>query len=60
MGNFYNYNFTYLEIRFMKCVNSSKSNISCEDDDVIDNFVDGAKFSFAFVNTYFDFNDFNN
>jgi hypothetical protein len=58
MGDFYKYNFTYLEIRFNLCVNSSKSNTTCYDQDTINTWIDSKTFSVAFVNTFFDFNDY--
>ena len=57
-GNFYSYNFTYVDIKLAKCVNSTKSPIICQDPATIDKFFDSLQFSVAFVNTYFDFNDY--
>lgn len=56
-GDYYSENFEYLEIKVWKCMNSSTYN-GCQNNTAIDNFFTGQSLSFAFVNTYFDFNDY--
>lgn len=60
-GDFYSKDFKYIEIRLQKCLNSTKPNATvCADENTINSFLDPLQFSMAFVNTYFDFNDYVN
>ncbi|CDW89821.1 UNKNOWN [Stylonychia lemnae] len=56
-GNFYQQNFEYVEIKLWKCLNSS-SPVVCQDKQKIDEYFERESFNFAFINTYFDFNDY--
>ena len=57
-GDFYSDSFKYLEIRLFKCRNITNKN-DCLDSDSIDKFFDeDLDFSVAFVNSYFDFTDY--
>ena len=57
-GNFYSYNFSYVEIKLFRCYNSSSSSVICKDYDAITKYFSTLSFSFPFVNTYFDFTDY--
>ena len=58
MGDYYKQNFTYLEIRLNACTNTTANNNSCQSQDAINTFVDTKQMSIAFINTFFDFNDY--
>jgi hypothetical protein len=56
-GNYYSFNFSYLELKYYKCQNTT-NNTNCKSQDIIDSYIDGLTLNWAFVNTYFDFNDY--
>lgn len=56
-GDYYSENFKYLEIRLFKCRNATTKH-ECKDSDVINKFFEDLYFSVAFVNSYFDFTDY--
>ncbi len=58
-GDFYSRYFKYIELRLYKCINSTSFN-SCASNEEISDYFKIRKFSVAFVNSYFDFNDFEN
>ncbi|CDW87303.1 UNKNOWN [Stylonychia lemnae] len=65
-GNYYQRTFEYVEIKLWKCQNQSSPNainnnqkVVCQDKKIIDQFFDNDTFSFAYVNTFFDQNNFN-
>lgn len=49
----------YLEIKLMKCQNSTNSRVVCKSASTIDSYFHDEVFSFAFVNSMFDVEDFN-
>ncbi len=55
-GDWYSTNFTYLEIRLNKCNSKVQK---CKSDAEINEFFDPSIFSFAFINSFFDFTDYN-
>ncbi|CDW84258.1 UNKNOWN [Stylonychia lemnae] len=57
-GDFYSFNFTYIEIKLNRCFNRSSSPIICQDPQVIKDFFTPLQFSVPYVNTFFDFNDY--
>ena len=56
-GDFYSEFFTYLEIRLVKCTNTT-GQIKCKSDADIDRFFQGETFSLALTNSYFDYLDY--
>lgn len=56
-GDFYSKHFRYIELRLYKCANSS-TNDGCASNEEISDYFKVRKFSVAFVNSYFDFNDY--
>lgn len=58
-GDFYSDTFKYLEIRLFKCRNMTTKQ-DCKDSDAINKFFEDLDFSVAFVNSYFDFTDYDN
>jgi hypothetical protein len=57
-GNFYRRNMSYLELKLWKCQNNTKSNVVCEDQAKIDSYLQKETLSFAFVNTMFVTDDY--
>ena len=58
-GDFYSEFFTYLEIRLLKCMNTSvEGSIKCKSEAEIDKFFQGETFSLALTNSYFDYLDY--
>ena len=53
-GDYYSSNFRYLEVKIFKC-NGKTSQVACKTKTEIDAFFEPKSFSFAFVNSYFDF-----
>ena len=63
MGNFYNAKMSYLEMKMYKCSNDSGElpvGVRCKDMDSIDKYFDNEVFSFAFVNTMFEQDNYEN
>lgn len=56
-GDFYSDTFKYLEIRLFKCRNVT-TKPDCKDSDAINKFFEDLDFGVAFVNSYFDFSDY--
>jgi hypothetical protein len=56
-GQFYSNNFSYVEIRLFRCVNTTKSS-NCASNEAIDAYFLKKKFNVAFVNHFFDIKDF--
>jgi hypothetical protein len=54
-GDFYSTEFRYLEVKLFKCNPKFSKNIVCKNETEIASFFEPQSFSFAFVNTYFDF-----
>ncbi|CDW82837.1 UNKNOWN [Stylonychia lemnae] len=57
-GFFYQQNFEFVEIKLWKCQNSSKQAVICQDSKKIDEYFEKETFNFAFINTYFDFQEY--
>jgi hypothetical protein len=55
-GDFYSSVFRYVEIRLFKC----NGNMTCKDQKTIDNFFNFKNFQFGYVNSIFDFTDYEN
>jgi hypothetical protein len=56
-GDFYSTEFKFLEIKVLKC-NPKTSKVTCKNVTEIDDYFNPKYFSFAFVNSYFDFRDY--
>ena len=56
-GDFYSSDFRYLEVRVYKC-NGKTSKVPCKKKAEIDAYFEAKYFSFAFVNSYIDFLNF--
>ena len=56
-GDFYSEFFTYLEIRLVKCTNTTVYS-KCKSDADIDRFFENESFSLAVTNSYFDYLDY--
>mmetsp|Transcript_3315 Transcript_3315/g.3293 ORF Transcript_3315/g.3293 Transcript_3315/m.3293 type:complete len:167 (+) Transcript_3315:154-654(+) len=52
-GDFYSDIFNYIEIKLKKCVNGT-SEVVCQSSEEIDKFFNGDQFSFAFINSLFE------
>ncbi|CDW87806.1 UNKNOWN [Stylonychia lemnae] len=57
-GYFYQQNFEFVEIKLWKCRNSTESTVICRDKQKIDEYFEKETFNFAYINTYFDFMDY--
>eukprot|EP00347_Sterkiella_histriomuscorum_P023757 403333491 len=57
-GDFYSEEFRYLDIKLLKCKNSTSSKTICASKEEIDTFFNAKQFKVAFINQYFDFQDF--
>ena len=59
MGDYYSTNFAFLEISLNRCFNSTNNPVVCQDIDTIFNFINQETLSFVYLNSYFDFNEYN-
>lgn len=57
-GDFYRENFQYIEIKLFKCFGTTIDGEKCASDQEINDYFDNEAFSFAYVNTFFDFFNF--
>jgi hypothetical protein len=57
-GDYYATHFKYLEVKLLKCI-PSNSIVPCKNASQIDAFFNPKMFSLAFVNSFFDFQDYN-
>lgn len=56
-GDYYSRDFKYLEIKLFKC-NPNLPTSNCSNTSTINSFFENLDFSVAFVNSYFDFSDY--
>ena len=54
-GDYYSEIFKYVEIRLYRCVNSTKSNVTCKSEKEIQDYFRYGQLSLILINSYFDF-----
>jgi hypothetical protein len=57
-GNYYSKYMQYLELKVRRCNGKTLSGGACANKTVIDRFFSQSEFSFAFINNFFDFNNY--
>jgi hypothetical protein len=58
IGDYYSQTFTYFQLSFERCINSSANPVKCASLQEIDLWMAKNKISLAFKNNYFDFKNF--
>ena len=58
LGNYFNIDMKYLEIKLWKCQNKTNTIGTCKDQAAIDNYFSGETLSVAFTNNWFDSSDY--
>ena len=56
-GDYYSESFSYLQIKLIKCTNTTSYNL-CKTDDEIDAYFSHNTVSLAIINSYFDYTDY--